>query len=477
MNYTEFTKHHILAILCCLMISVSACVGDKPSQNKNIDIDVSPTEMSVEMDTFLKQYYKPSDPGATIIVTKDGHTIFRKAYGMADLERGIALKPDMVMRLASVSKQFTAAAIMLLSDEGKLSVSDDITKYLPHFPTHGKKITIENLLTHTSGIKDLTSVPSFAEDRDQTVAELLATFENEPLEFIPGEKADYSNSGYTLLGAIIEAVSGMTYADFMAIRIFEPLNMTHTAYEGHERGPFKRVEGYKIVDGSIKKAKHISMTVPYSAGALVSNVDDMALWDAAITQGKLLKPETWKRVFAPFKLKNGDLSPWGYGWEIVKVNGLNATAHEGGIAGFSTYVVRIPESRVYVAVLCNTSTPVAWSIYLANRLAAIASGKPYPKIRTITLDVHALEKFMGSYRSSNNENNVIKVFMEGAEPYVQHGKELRTLLQPTSELEFHEFGTDLNLKFIKNAQGDIVGSTLINDDGVEFVQFSRFETN
>lgn len=257
----------------------------------------------------------------------------------------------MVFRLGSMTKPFTAAAIMLLADEGKLDVTDDITRFLPDYPTQGKTITIENLLTHTSGIKNDTDIPSFVDNvtADLSVQQLIDFFKDEPLGFDPGSRYAYSNSGYVLLGAIIERISGLSYASFMAQHIFEPLGMTHTAYEGHERGIAKRVEGYN----RDRKAMPLSMTQPYAAGALVSTVDDLARWNAAIAAGKLLRPETWRQVFTPYTLKNGKTTSYAYGWLIGEVKGRQTVEHGGAIPGFSSYLIRLPQEKIFVSVLTN----------------------------------------------------------------------------------------------------------------------------
>ena len=297
-------------------------------------------------------FYRRILSGATIIVTKAGKTLFRKAYGLADVERRIALKPESVMRLGSLTKQFTAVAIMRLVDESGLAVSDDITKFLPDYPTHGQRITLEHLLHHTSGIKNYTDMPTFKNliDRKMTVQQMIDFFKHEPLDFKPGSQFSYSNSGYFLLGATIEHVSGMTYASFMAKHLFEPLGMTDTAYEGYERSGAKRVEGYS----GKKKAAFMSMTQPYAAGALVSTVEDLAIWDAAISAGELLTSNSWQQVFTPHNLKRRPWNPpYGYGWIVTQFKGNKTFEHGGGIFGFATYPIRIPQDKVYVAVLMN----------------------------------------------------------------------------------------------------------------------------
>ncbi len=305
----------------------------------------------MDFDKLLSTHFKSNEPGAAIIITRDGETLFRHAYGMADMERGVPLQPDAIFRLGSLTKQFTAVAVMMLAEQRKLSVKDDITKFLPDYPTQGKTITIEHLLTHTSGVKSYTAMAKFNEimASDATVEQMIDLFKNEPLEFEPGSRFAYSNSGYFLLGAIIERASGQSYASFLAHQIFEPLGMTRTAYEGHEREAGQRAVGYS----RMKKPSAISMTRPHAAGALESTVDDLAKWDAAISSGKLLDAASWKQIFTPFTLTNGETSAYAYGWGVGTFKRRTAIQHGGSIPGFVTFALRIPEEKLYVAVLMN----------------------------------------------------------------------------------------------------------------------------
>jgi CubicO group peptidase (beta-lactamase class C family) len=341
------------------------------------------TTIAAEIDRFLSPYFNPDEPGATVIVTRDGKPIFRKAYGLADMEKKTRLEPEMVMRIASMTKQFTAVAIMTLVDQGKLKLDDDIALHLPDYPKQKKKITIDNLLTHTSGIPGYTELPSFEKNRDKefSVAQMVDTFQNEPLLFAPGSKMRYSNSGYFLLGTIIERHSGMSYADYMAKNVFEPLGMKDTAYEGQERSGKKRVNGYKSsgYKGGIKIefAAPLSNTQPYAAGSLVSTVDDLAKWDAAIAEGKLLKPESWQKLFEPINVLTGNAMKVARGWFATDIQGAPARWHSGGIQGFMSDGIRLPNEKVYAAMLVNTESPRVNPTILNQRIAAIVIGKPY----------------------------------------------------------------------------------------------------
>ena len=339
--------------------------------------------LAARIDSEIAPLFKASEPGATIIVTRDGQTVFRKAYGMADVAKGLPMTPDHVMRIASITKQFTATGILMLVDEGKLALDDDIGKFFPDYPSGGKRITIEHLLTHTSGIANYTNKPTFVAEMntDLTVSQMIDSFKNDTLQFEPGTRYAYSNSGYFLLGAIIEKVSGLSYAKFVEQRIFVPLNMSNSAYDGHERGSAMRAQGYtRSGTGSgFEPGKPVSMTLPYAAGALVSTVDDLARWDAAVSAGKLLKPSSQQKAFTAYVLADGKSVPYGYGWSVRKMRGLSMQSHGGGIPGYSTYALRLPEKQLYVAVLTNADRGLPGAEMLALKAATIAVGPGFPE--------------------------------------------------------------------------------------------------
>jgi CubicO group peptidase (beta-lactamase class C family) len=371
--------------------------------------DATP-DVAARIDQVLASTYKADAPGATVIVVKDGKTILRKAYGLADVERKLALAPDTPMRLGSITKQFTSTAILMLVDEGKIKLDDDITVYLPDYPTQGKKITIEHLLTHTSGIVSYTGKPGYsgAMQKDVTVQQMVDSFKNDPLDFTPGSRYKYNNSGYFLLGAIIEKVSGQTYDKFVEQRIFVPLGMSRSAYEGHERDKAPRAQGYSRVPEGFQPAKPISMTQPYAAGSLVSTVDDLARWDAAVSSGKLLKAASWQRAFTPYTLITGSSTGYGYGWETGTLRGTQMIGHGGGIPGFNTFALRLPAEKLYVAVLSNTDSGLPPAAEAAYKAAAIAVGKPFPAYKELKLDPKVLDAYAGVYRVEGGDTRTVR---------------------------------------------------------------------
>ena len=424
-----------------------------------------PPSLAERIDASLAPLYRPDGPGATVIVVKDGKKVFRKAYGMAGIAKKQTLTSGTALRIGSITKQFTATAILMLADEGKLKLDDDLTRYLPDYPTHGKRITIEHLLTHTSGIVSYTGKPGYMADmaRDMTVGEMIDRFKDDPLEFAPGTDWRYNNSGYFLLGAIIEKVSGLPYADFLQQRIFTPLGITHTAYEGHELRVFPHAQAYTPDADGFRPSPPLSMTQPYAAGALVSSVDDLARWDAAIDEGKLLKASTWKRALTSHTLRSGRNTGYGYGWEIISLRGAPAVAHGGAITGFRSYALRLPEQHIYVAVLSNADAQVTSPDGPARRAAALALGKPYPEYKAIVPGPGLLDACAGLYRLDDKANWTVRRKGDGLTMQAPGGPLIP--LQAFSDGGFFAPGSVDWIEFRRDAQGAVSELVLHRDEG------------
>jgi len=406
--------------------------------------------LEARLDAIVGASYKPTEPGATVIVVKDGKTLLRKGYGLADSTRMQPLDPGMVLRLGSITKQFTAVAILMLAEEGKLALDDDITRFFPDYPTQGKKITVEHLLTHTSGIVSYTSRPDYplTMTRALTPAQMIDSFKHAPLDFAPGSAYRYNNSGYFLLGAIIEKVAGMPYAKFVETRIFLPLGMKDTAYEGFERSAAARAAGHTPGPTGFGPSTPLSMSQPYAAGALVSSVDDLARWDAAITAGKLLKPASWQRAFTPYTLADGASTGYGYGWQVGQLQGVPMAAHGGAINGFNTYALRLPEQKVFVAVLSNADGGLISPAVVASRAAAAAIGKPFRTFKEVALDAATLDRYTGVYDAGKSVTRSFR--REGAVLFMQRGTRPPVRLKAFSQngfyvpdgLDYFEFTVD-----------------------------------
>jgi CubicO group peptidase (beta-lactamase class C family) len=415
-----------------------------------------PESFSSTADALVNAAFRGGDdsPGGTVIVARDGAPVYRAARGMASLELGVRMQPDSILRIGSVTKQFTSAAVMMLAEQGKLALDDEITKFFPDYPTQGRRITVEHLLTHTSGIRSYTSLPAWrgAWGRDFSTSELVDFFKNEPMDFAPGDKYLYNNSAYFLLGAIIEKASGIPYAEFQASHIFGPLGMTRTRHG--DMGPVVkgRAQGYQLAGGTIVNAPHISMTQPGAAGALVSTVDDLARWDAAISAGKLLTPGSWRRIFTPYRLTSGKSTGYGYGWQVGSFEGRPVQEHGGGIHGFSAYVVRLPEDRVYAAVLANSTTVDTGA--LARKLAALAAGKPLADPAPITLAQERLAEYAGVYQFDDD----VKITVTAAEGLsVQAGNGSPTNIVPMASDRFFVRDSFTRFAFERDQAGTVTG--------------------
>ncbi|HEX6373301.1 MAG TPA: serine hydrolase [Longimicrobium sp.] len=418
------------------------------------------------IDSMLTALYPAGEPGAAVLVARDGQVLMRRAYGAASVELGVPLRPEHVFRLGSITKQFTAVAVLMLVDEGKVSLDDEITKYFPDYPTQGRRITVEHLLTHTSGIQSYTGMPSYVAGmrRDLTPEQLIAVFRDQPMEFAPGERWSYNNSGYALLGGIIEKVSGMSYADFIRTRIFEPLGMRSSFYETANAIVPGRVSGYDRTPEGIRAANYLSMTQPYAAGSLISTVDDQLVWQRAVAEGRMLKPETWRRAFSAYRLSDGRSAGYGYGWFVGEAVGRPSIEHGGDINGFSSNGLWIPSERLHVIVLSNREREGERNPdEISRQIAARLLGTPAPPAPfAVTGD--ALQEYVGVYRVTETENRLI--IREGATLYGQRGRNPRLELTPVGRDEFM-FSTGTHARFVRGADGKVTGMILRQRIGPE----------
>jgi CubicO group peptidase (beta-lactamase class C family) len=424
------------------------------------------TSVAAQLGKLLEEAFPADKPGAAAIVVKDGRVLLRKASGMADIELGVPLAPDMVFRLGSITKQFTAAAVMLLVEDGKLALADRIEKHLPGYPTHGHTITIEHLLTHTSGIQSYTEMPGWMAARIQSdlpLQELIDGFKNEKMQFAPGERYRYNNSGYVLLGAIIEKASGKSYEAFLRERIFAPLGMKNSHFGSNDTIIPKRVSGYTGRE-ELKNARYLSMTQPHAAGSLVSSVDDLLIWDAALHDERLLTRASLERMWTAYTLANGKSSGYGYGWAISKLRGRRSIEHGGGIFGFSTFALRLPEERVYVAVLSNSDSPSVSPSLLAKKLAALAVGRPFPEPVAITLAPRLLERYAGVYQVDAETKRAVSV--EGGKLYSRRGGGQRLEVKFSSETEFFFDRSLTHGRFVLDETGR-ASEMLLHQDGAD----------
>lgn len=337
-----------------------------------------------QIDELLNTYHQYGQFNGSVLVAENGKILLKKGFGSANMEWNIPNQTDTKFRLGSITKQFTALLIVKLAEDGKIKLDVPITTYLPDYPkTTGDKITIHHLLTHTSGIPNYTSFPDFFKDKSRnpyTPEEFVKTFSSLPLEFTPGEKFRYSNSGYFVLGYIIEKVTGKTYEQYLQETVFTPLKMVNSGYDHSDVILKNRAAGYEKEGKNFSNTPYIDMSIPYAAGSLYSTVEDLYLWDQALYTNKLLSPTSMELLFKSY-ISTGGKDFYGYGWFISeKDNGKNTSKlkiveHGGGINGFNTNIVRIPADKNLIVLLNNTGGTVLNE--MSNAITAILYQQPF----------------------------------------------------------------------------------------------------
>lgn len=311
-------------------------------------------------------------PGAAVMVIRDGQILKKAGYGMADLERGVPIESDTAFRLASVSKQFTAMAIMLLEEEGRLAYDDPVTGFLPELARFGNDLSIRHLLTHTSGLPDYYDVMVQVSGVERPLTKhALDVFSGwgEPL-FAPGERYEYSNPGYELLALIVERASGRSFPDFVEGRIFAPLGMTRSVVMD-ERGPrvAKRALGYRKNGDGFEEYDDDPLNYIFGSGGIYSTVEGLYHWDQALYGEQLVSAETLAEAFRPVRFNSGEAYTYGFGWRLDDHLGRRRVAHAGGWVGFSTFIARYVDDRFSVIVLSNLAETEAED--LADAIAGL----------------------------------------------------------------------------------------------------------
>jgi len=311
-------------------------------------------DIGSKVDNFVNSSIRQQKiPGLALAVMRDGQIIKAQGYGLSNIELNAPASPQTVFQSGSVGKQFTATGVMMLVEEGKVGLDDKITKYFPGAPETWNKITIRNLLTHTSGIKDYTD-KNFDYRRDYTEEDLLKILQKLPFDFAPGDKWSYSNSGYMLLGILIRKVTGKFYGDFLQERIFRPLGMTTTRIISEQDIVPNRAAGYRLVKGVIKNQEWVSPSLNTTAdGSLYFTVLDLAKWDAALYTEKLIKRSSLDEIWTPVKLSDGKPYPYGFGWRVHEMNGHRLIEHGGSWQGFTTGISRYVGDKLTVVALTN----------------------------------------------------------------------------------------------------------------------------
>ena len=410
----------------------------------------SAQDNTARMEEIIHSYVSEKQFMGTVLVARDKTVILDKAYGFANLEWSIQNTPTTKFRLGSVTKQFTAASIFLLQERGKLKIDDPVKKYMPDAPAAWDKITIYHLLTHTSGIPSFTGFPDYhsTEATPTTPEQLVGRFRDKPLEFQPGEKWNYSNSGYVLLGYLIEKISGQTYEKFVQENIFTPLGMKDSGYDSNSEIIVHRASGYTPGKDGVQNAGYIDMTIPLSAGALYSTTEDLLRWEQGLFGGKLLSPASLQKMTTPF------LHDYACGLSVTTQNGHKVIDHNGGIEGFNTDLTYYPDEKLTLIALSNLNGPAPEAI--VTNIAATIHGEKVvlPTERKETkVPTNILSRYVGDYELA--PNFVLTVRLEGDQLITRATGQGDLKFYPESETLFFTKDIDAELEFVKNEKGEV----------------------
>ena len=372
----------------------------------------SASEIASYAQALMERNYAADGPGGVILVARGDEVLFRGARGEADMGVDVPLRPDSVFRIGSITKQFVAAALLTLVEVGRVSLDDPLSHYLPDYPG-GDRITLLQLLNHTAGVRDYTRIPTFIEgvEEDLTTEQLIDRFEDQTPDFEPGERWAYSNSNYVLIGAVIEAVTGQPWHEYLREALFEPLGMAHTGYGHDPRLLAQQVNGYSYHEGHVVPLHPMSMTQPHAAGALLSNADDLLTWNRALHEGRVLRDDTYARMITPVGEAAGPAARYGLGIVRGPLRSTEELAHGGAIFGFGSSLSYVPGPDITVVVLENddASNPVDDTDHIARRLAALALGDPYPAATPVSIDPAELTAAEGVYRFDADTARVLRV--------------------------------------------------------------------
>jgi CubicO group peptidase (beta-lactamase class C family) len=424
-------------------------------------------------DEYLTAWTNAGRFSGTVLIAKDGKVLLRKSYGMANQELGVPSSPEMIYRIGSITKTFTALSILQLEEKGKLSVQDPVVKYVPEVPQAWQKITIDQLLSHTSGIPQFMNAAAYQKADDPLrVEKALQDYSTQPLLSAPGEKFAYSNSGYVLLGRVIEKLSGMTYEQYLDSNILKPAGLENTGYD-HGRTILKnRASGY-IYDGDhLANAYMGEMTGPHSAGALHSTVDDLYNFDQVLTDGKLFSKTLLEKAMTP-RVKWVNIPPFNidamycYGWMKGENFGHLYFNHGGWVDGFITQFWRYPQDKMTVVLLANIESPHI--IAVQEGVTAAIFGQPYtlPKFhKRVEVPRSVLERYVGTYAVMPGLD--VKVYFEGDRLFAQGTNQPMFQMLPESETDFYFAAIESLLHFDVNAQGQ-ANKLIVRLQGQEMV--------
>ena len=425
------------------------------------DLPFPAPEMLVER--LFQDISEETRPGASVLVAKDGKILYQKGFGYANLEKKIPVSPETKFRIGSISKQFTAVATLKLVEAGKMKLDDPLSKYIPDFP-RGDEVSIHHLLTHTSGIHSFTNTPNFLDRVVKPVAwkDLLEEIKGYEYDFDPGANWAYNNSGYFILGCLVEQVSGLSFDNYLKKTFFDPLGMKNTGVYVNGKKYKNEALGYSNENDSLQLALDWDMSWAGGAGNLYSTVGDLYLWNEGIFNGKVLKKETLDKAFTPVQLDNGEqpdamgMGGYGYGWAIHQFRDVKEISHGGGLHGFVTNLSRFPDQNMTVTVLTNCLPSIAQSpdafthnlmeIFAWKELGAQASFSVSEKINPDLLD-----DYVGQYEYPGGA--IMVITREGDRLFAKLAYQPTYEIFPQTDSKFFWKVTDAQIEFVRDEYG------------------------
>jgi len=427
-----------------------------------------PSALATKAAEYMQARVRVSGFSGAVLVARGGQPVFRRSYGLANHEFSIPNMPSTKFRLGSVGKQFTAAAILLLEQRGKLKVTDPVGKYLPDWPKAWDEVTIHHLLSHTAGLPPLTTqafldvsaLSASTLNPFRGVRDLLKPGEElQPLDFRPGEKFDYSNIGYIILSMIIDKASGGSYCDFVSREMFQPLGMTNTGCEDPGAIIKQRASGYVRINESLANAPYVDMRFANGDGSIYATLDDLLLWDRALSSNRVLDVAARERLFTPVR------NEYAYGWWIQAKAGHKAEWHGGNVSGFVAQITRYPGERLFIAVLSNVLSGADRSQVraISNELSAMAFGDSVElprKHQEAKVDSATYDAYVGEYSGKDT----FAIAREGARLMVQvpPGQTVFEIV-PESATQFFWKGREYYLTFVKDERGSVTHVVVRNE--------------
>jgi CubicO group peptidase (beta-lactamase class C family) len=411
----------------------------------------------------LSDAVKQDNPGLAVLVARDGEILFQGGYGLADLEKKSPITPETKFRIGSISKQFTAVAVLQLAEQGKLALDDSLAKYFPDFPG-GDKVNLRQLLTHTSGIHSYTDKPQFMGRVQQPIkpAELIAWFQDDKPDFAPGQGFHYNNSAYFLLGEIVAKVSGKSLGDHLKATIFDPLEMTSTGIYVNSDAPAGMASSYSLVNERFEPALDWDMSWAGGAGAIYSTVGDLYRWNEALFGGRVLSDAALKAATTPVELPpNVEGMNYGYGLVMLNVKRLSAVGHGGGLNGWSSYLVRLPEQKCTVVVLANAlphppaHAPSAIAHGLAERLLAAEIQKLPLPTEDKSIDPKSFADYVGRF---DYQGAIITVSVDADAIFSQITGQPRHQIYPKAKDAFFWKVAEAEVTFLRDEKGQVTAA-------------------